>query len=291
MNAVMMHGSQIAHEIKQSVAASVKSMSKKPTLAVILVGDNPASVIYVKKKTEACEACGIHSQYHQLGSTITTEDLIWEVRRLNENQHVNGILIQLPLPDHIDKFAVLNSIDPAKDVDCFTPTNLGLLFQDRAILQPCTPSAILELLKFYNIETARKKIAIVNRSIVVGKPLAALLLKEDNSGNATVTICHDQTTPSHLTEITKASDIVVSAVGRPHEFRLESNMISKGAVVIDVGIGRLNGKMTGDCTKDISEKASYLTPSIGGVGPITVAKLLNNTLIAARIQIENNLQE
>jgi methylenetetrahydrofolate dehydrogenase (NADP+)/methenyltetrahydrofolate cyclohydrolase len=191
-------------------------------------------------------------------------------------------LVQLPLPHHIDKFAVLNKIDPNKDVDCFTSTNLGLLTQNRAILEPCTPQAVIEILKRYNLSPAGKRVAIVNRSLVVGQPLATMLMRDNEWGNATVTVCHDQTT--ELGEHTRAADIVVTAVGKPDVYTLTKEMIRPGAVVIDVGISRVNGKIRGDADADIGEKTSYLTPCPGGVGPITVSFLMRNTLIAARSQ-------
>jgi methylenetetrahydrofolate dehydrogenase (NADP+)/methenyltetrahydrofolate cyclohydrolase len=284
MTAYMLDGTKIARDIKSDVATQAKELEHAPQLAVILVGDDPASKIYVQKKQEACDECGFESFVCYVSAIATTEALIDVVHRLNNNPEISGILVQLPLPSHIDKFAVLNEIDPAKDVDCFTPTNLGLLAQNRAILEPCTPQAVIEILKRYNLSPAGKRVAIVNRSLVVGQPLATMLMRENEWGNATVTVCHDRT--ENFQYHTANADFVITAVGKPDVYRLRGNMIRGDAVVIDVGISRMNGKIIGDATEDVADFASYLTPCPGGVGPVTCAILMRNTLIAARSQLE-----
>lgn len=282
--AILIDGNKIARDIKSEVHTQVRELEYAPILAVILVGDDPASKIYVDKKRKACEECGIESLQCYIHATTTTEEVVETVRRLNNRPDVSGILVQLPLPAHINKFAVLNEIDPAKDVDCFTPTNLGLLAQNHAVLEPCTPQAVIEILKRYNLSPAGKRVAIVNRSLVVGQPLATMLMRENEWGNATVTVCHDRT--HDLSDHTLAADIIVTAVGNHSVYSLTKEMVSPGAVVIDVGISRINGKVVGDATESVATKASYLTPCPGGVGPITCSMLMKNTLIAARQQMD-----
>jgi methylenetetrahydrofolate dehydrogenase (NADP+)/methenyltetrahydrofolate cyclohydrolase len=273
MTAVIVEGKPIADAIINRVKRQITRMDKKPKLAVILVGSDPASKIYVANKQKACEACGIDSMLVQMNSNATTEDVRSAIWLLNGNTEISGILVQLPLPPHVDKFKVINDIDPRKDVDCFTSTNLGLLAQDQAVLQPCTPMAVLEIMKYCAFFEG-KNIVIINDSIVVGRSLAMILL---NNG-ATPTICNKRTT--NLAAITRTADILVSAVGKPESFRVTKTHVKKGALVIDVGISRINGKIVGDVAEEVKELAEFITPSPGGVGPITVAMLMSNTAMA-----------
>lgn len=285
MTAILMNGKDIAADIKSDVVDQVKELANPPQLAVILVGEDAASKIYVEKKTIACSHVGIESLVCYLPYTSTTEEVIATVKRLQKRSEVSGILVQLPMPPHIDKFSVLNEINPIKDVDCFTPTNLGLLAQNRSVLQPCTPQAVLEMLKWYHISTAGKRITIINRSLVVGQPLATMLLRENHRGNATVTVCHDQTKPDELEDHTLNSDIIITAVGKPNAFRLTGHMVKYGAVVVDVGISRVDDKIVGDATEDVKDVASHLSSVPGGVGPVTCAMLVKNTVLAMKLQL------
>ena len=273
----VINGKEIAEHIKKQVKTTIELLDIRPTLAVIIVGDDPASKVYVNNKKKACEYVGIKSLEYSFPEDISTEKLIDFINELNENPYVNGILVQLPLPKHIDTNEVLESIDPKKDVDGFTAINTGKLWQGEYCLEPCTAIGIIDLLNYYGIEIAGKHCVIVGRSNIVGKPLAALLLKE----NATITICHSQT--KDLDKYTSQADILISAVGK-HKF-VTCGMVKQGAVVIDVGINRdEKGKLCGDVDfENVKDKVSYITPVPGGVGPMTIAMLMRNTLDATRM--------
>jgi methylenetetrahydrofolate dehydrogenase (NADP+)/methenyltetrahydrofolate cyclohydrolase len=251
---------------------------------VCLVGEDSGSRIYVRRKQQACAAVGIQNIRADLPRTARTEEVVEIIRGWNANRSVHGILVQLPLPDHIDRFAVLDAIDPLKDVDAIQATNIGRLVQGRPRFLPCTPGGIIELFKHYNISTLGKHVVIVNRSIVVGEPFAAMLVQDQRFGNATVTICHEHT--RGIDRICRSADIIIVAVGKRPDFCLRANMVKKGAVVIDVGINRVGKRIVGDVEFDeVYEKASLITPVPGGVGPCTVAMLLKNTAEAARLSM------
>lgn len=274
-------GKEVSLAVKEKVAAEVKEMKKdgiEPCLAVILVGEDPASKVYVNNKKKACEFCGIRSLEYLLPENTTQEELLELVEKLNNDKSVNGILCQLPLPKHLDEKAVLNTIKPEKDVDAFHPENVGHIMIGDFNFLPCTPAGIMEMLKSENISLDGKHCVIIGRSNIVGKPMAMLMLKE----NATVTICHSHT--KNLKEIVKQADVVVAAVGKA-KF-VTADMIKDGAVIIDVGINRgEDGKLYGDVDFDACcEKSSYITPVPGGVGPMTIATLMQNTITAAKIQ-------
>jgi len=250
---------------KHAAAMSIKSNAH---LSVVLVGDNPASLVYIKNKRLACEKAGIGFTLHNLPHDSTQEAVIAKVQELNASA-TNGILVQQPLPPHICKDAVVEAVAPAKDVDCLHPYNLGLVAQNRANFLPCTPAGIVELLKAEGISIAGKHAVIVGRSDIVGKPLAFMLLNE----NATVTICHSKT--ENLAEMCRQADILVAAIGKPKFITPE--YVKPGAVVIDVGINRVDGKLCGDVDfENVIDKVSYITPVPGGVGPMTVAMLIKN---------------
>jgi methylenetetrahydrofolate dehydrogenase (NADP+)/methenyltetrahydrofolate cyclohydrolase len=274
------------------VAANVKSRIKKaihelkansiqPCLATVLVGDNSASATYIESKQKDAKEVGIVTRDHRLDATFKQNELLELVQVLNNDSEVHGILVQLPLPSHIDQFDIFASLSPLKDVDGLTPYNAGMLQSGIASLKPCTPSGIMELLDYYKIDIAGMDAVIVNRSNLVGKPLFILLLERD----ATVTICHSKT--KDLNEKLRSADLVVTAVGDRQRFTLTANMVKEGAVVIDVGSARLNGKLTGDTDFDaVKQKASWITPVPGGVGLMTRAMLLQNTVTAAFIAQE-----
>jgi len=275
-----MNGKLVADEVIARVSKAVsilKSKGIEPSLATVLVGDNEASITYVRNKHRACEQVGIRTINHHLPKEYTTENLIDVIEILNEDKSVHGILVQLPLPKHINEFLVTSMIKPSKDVDCLTPFNIGLLAYNVAKLTPCTPTGIVELLKYYGIDVAGKDVVIVNRSVLVGKPLGIMLIHMD----ATVSICHSKT--RNLADVCRDADIVVTAVGDRSRFTLTKDMVKDGAVVIDVGIDRIDGKLVGDAAYEVREKASYITPVPGGVGPMTVAMLLRNTVVSCSL--------
>ena len=264
--------SSIRETIKEKTKLIKEKYSKVPGLAAVLVGEDPASQIYVRNKRKSCEDVGIYSEEHKLPETTTEEQLLDLIKSLNNNEKINGILVQLPLPNHIDDSKILNSVSPEKDVDGFHPVNAGHLFEGKPKFIPCTPHGIIKMLEFYKIDIEGKNAVVLGRSNIVGKPAAILLLQK----NATVTICHSRT--KDLTNVLKNADIIVAAIGRAHFVKKE--MVKQGAVVIDVGINRLEtGKLAGDVDFDeIKEVASYITPVPGGVGPMTITMLLWNTL-------------
>jgi methylenetetrahydrofolate dehydrogenase (NADP+)/methenyltetrahydrofolate cyclohydrolase len=272
-------GLAVADDVKKQVKKVVdklKSQGIQASLATILVGDDPSSATYIKNKQKAAEEVGITTYDHKLTSSVSQRELIDLVNLLNEDEKIHGILVQLPLPSNIDKFAITNTINPAKDVDGLTPFNAGLLFSGSAYLKPCTPAGIIQMLEFYNIDVSGMDAIIVNRSNLVGKPLAMLLLER----NATVTICHSKT--KDLKGKLRQADVVITAVGNREIFTLTSDMIKPGAIVIDVGISRDERKITGDVDfEGVRKKASWITPVPGGVGPMTVSMLLKNTVSAA----------
>ncbi len=263
---------EISEQMRNKLKEQVNEMNKTPTLAVILVGNNPASQTYVKNKEKACEYIGIKSKSYILDENIEEIELLELIEELNADDNINGILVQLPLPNHINKDLVIKSIDINKDVDCFHPYNIGLIDKKNNKFLPCTPLGCIEILKRTNIDLQGKHCVVIGRSDIVGKPLATLLLKE----NATVTIVHSKT--NNLTEITKQADIIFCAIGKP-KF-LKKDMIKDGAIVIDIGINRDEyGKLCGDCDlEDLLEKVSYITPVPSGVGLLTVTMLMQNTI-------------
>jgi methylenetetrahydrofolate dehydrogenase (NADP+) / methenyltetrahydrofolate cyclohydrolase len=274
-------GIAVANSVKELVRASVAELKKEgvePCLATILIGDEPASSSYVTSKQKDCSDVGIATKDHRLPQGFTQMELDSLINLLNNDKTVHGILVQLPLPRPLDEFSSISRISPIKDIDGLTPYNVGLLASGRAILKPCTPLGIMELFDYYKIELSGKNVTIINRSNLVGKPLYHLMLER----NATVTTCHSKT--RDLKEHCLDADIVVTAVGDRTRFTLTDTMIREGAVVIDVGTSRVNGKLAGDADYDnIIKRASYATPVPGGVGPMTRAMLLKNTVTAASI--------
>lgn len=281
LTGVKIDGLEVAKNIKSQVAGIVQDLKSKgvnPCLATILVGDNPASATYVKNKHRACEEVGIITKDYTPSADITQEELNQLIERLNQDEMIHGILVQLPLPTHLNEFDTTTQILPEKDVDGLTPSNVGLLVIGKAILVACTPSGIIEMFRHYNIELEGKSAVIINRSNLVGKPLYHLLLQN----NATVTTCHSKT--KDLEKICLDSDIIITGVGDRENFKLTSDMIKDGAVVIDVATTRYEGKLVGDTDfSEIIEKASFASPVPGGVGPMTVAMLLKNTITAAAL--------
>ncbi len=294
MTARILDGSKIAEKICDEIKSEILSYYRPPTLAVILCGDDPASIIYVRKKREACAKVGINSQLIRLFENgiehwhAPQEVLLDTIRGLNYNESIDGILVQLPLPVGIDKFEVFNLIDPLKDVDVFNPINVGLLSQERPRFLPCTPQAVSQLLYRSGISVYKKKIVIINRSNIIGRPLFSMLNYDNNiHANATVVICHDHTSPETLKELCLWADIIIVAVGKP-KF-LTADMVKENQVIIDVGVNRTGlGKVVGDVDfEPVAEKVSAISPSIGGVGPCTVAFLLKNVVRAYKIR--NNI--
>lgn len=271
-------GKAVAKAVKDHIADEVKQLKEKnihPCLAVVLVGDDPASQVYVRNKQKACEDTGIISRQFILPADIGQEKLIRLIYDLNIDEKINGILVQLPLPEGYNEKAVLDAISPYKDVDAFHPKNVGKIMIGDYDLLPCTPAGIMELLSYYNIDVAGKECVVVGRSNIVGKPMSMLLLHK----NGTVTTAHSKT--QNLTEVCRRADILVAAVGRPNF--ITEDMVKEGAVVIDVGINRVNGKLCGDVDfENVSRKTSWITPVPGGVGPMTIAMLMHNTVTAAK---------
>ncbi|WP_084246052.1 bifunctional methylenetetrahydrofolate dehydrogenase/methenyltetrahydrofolate cyclohydrolase FolD [Planomicrobium okeanokoites] len=278
MSATLIDGKATSQKIKNEIALRVEQLTSKgiiPGLAVVLIGDNPASHTYVKNKKRTCEALGMRSDLLQFPETFGEDELLAVIHNLNNDPEIHGILVQLPLPGHIDEFKVILAIDPEKDVDGFHPVSVGNMMIGRDAFLPCTPHGIMKLLEEYQIDPAGKHAVVIGRSNIVGKPAGQLLLQKD----ATVTYCHSRTVD--LAAYTRTADILVSAVGRA-KF-LGKDYIKPGAVVIDVGMNRdENGKLCGDVNfDDVLETASYVTPVPGGVGPMTIAMLMENTLLSA----------
>ena len=288
--AQILDGKKIAREIQEETRGEVDrfmaTRNIQPCLAAVLVGEDPASEVYVRNKRRDCERVGIQSQLHQLPANAATEELNTLVDQLNASPDVHGILVQLPLPSQMEETSILDRVHPLKDVDAFHPQNVGRLAQGRSHFLPCTPHGIQQLLHRTGISVCGQHVVVVGRSDIVGKPLAMMLMQRDSTcgpeaANATVTVCHSRS--NDLKELTRQADILVAAIGRPRH--VTADMVRPGATVIDVGINRTEDGLCGDVDFDsVSEVASHITPVPGGVGPLTRAMLLQNTLIAARLQ-------
>ena len=288
-NKQLLLGKPVADKKYLVLEKKIKSLRDKgiiPNLAVILIGDNPASKIYVNSKVKKFKSLNCYSQIFQLEENVSKNKVLLLIEKLNNDSLVHGILLQLPLPNHLDSYDFLSKINPLKDVDGFHPENLGLLFQGMPRFIPCTPLGCIEILKFYKIDTKSKHIVVIGRSNIVGKPIMSLL---SQSGNATVTICHSYT--KDLSKHTLYADIIICAVGKPK--LINKNMIKNGCIIIDVGINRVNDKskkgyyIAGDVDYDsVVEKTSLITPVPGGVGPMTISMLVNNTILAAELSIK-----
>ena len=281
----LIDGKKVSAEVRACLAKEVGELKEKtgrvPGLATVLVGDDPASAVYVRNKNKICRELGFKSFEQKLSLDTSEAKLLQLIKELNSNNDIHGILVQLPLPNQIDSEKILQAIDPNKDVDGFHPVNVGKLVVGNALLTPCTPTGIIKLLDYYEIDISGKHAVILGRSNIVGKPVSMLLLQR----NATITICHSRT--KNLDKITRSADILVAAIGRANF--VTENMVSKGAIVIDVGINRVDGKLTGDINfETVSKKASYITPVPGGVGPMTIALLMENTLKAFKESIDIN---
>ncbi|RMF39691.1 MAG: bifunctional methylenetetrahydrofolate dehydrogenase/methenyltetrahydrofolate cyclohydrolase FolD [Planctomycetota bacterium] len=289
-DAMVLDGKSTAAAIRAEIAEQVAQWKTRsgvtPTLAAVLVGDDPASQVYVRNKERACEKAGMDSRLVRLPAETTTEELLQQLDRLNQDAAVHGILVQLPLPKHIDAQSVLDRVSPNKDVDAFAAENVGLLVQGRPRFLPCTPHGVVHLLHRYGLPVQGRHVVIVGRSDIVGKPLANMLVARDcglgqEYANATVTVCHSLS--RSLADITRSADILVAAVGQPR--LITADMVQPGAVVIDVGINRTDQGLVGDVDYDaVRSVASAITPVPGGVGPLTIAMLLQNTFAACRLQ-------
>ena len=281
MTGIKIDGKEIAQSVKDRVRKAVselKNIGINPCLATVLVGDNQASATYVKNKHSACEEVGIITRDFKLKTETTQSELNKIIDELNKDRSIHGILVQLPLPGQLDEFATTSRIFPLKDVDGLTPHNAGLLAMKKAALVACTPLGVMEMFDYHNIELSGKNIVLINRSNLVGKPLYHLLLARD----ATVITCHSKT--KNIKEWCKMADIIITAVGDRNKFTLTPDMIKQGAIIIDVAISKHNEKLVGDADyEQIIQKASYATPVPGGVGPMTVAMLLKNTITAASL--------
>ncbi|MBI1344835.1 bifunctional methylenetetrahydrofolate dehydrogenase/methenyltetrahydrofolate cyclohydrolase FolD [bacterium] len=284
MTAQRIDGKAIALKLRTELAAEVAALKTStgivPHLAAVLVGDDPASAVYVRTKHQACEKAGMVSTTHRLPATVSQSELLALIQQLNEDPTVHGILVQLPLPCGLDTTTILDAVHPLKDVDCFHPENVGRLVQNRPRFLPCTPQGIQWLLRESGINPAGKHVVVLGRSEIVGKPIGIMLLQKGLGADATVTICHSRT--QNLAEITRSADILIAAIGRP-EF-VTAEMVKPGAVVIDVGVNRVEERLVGDVAfEPVSEVASAITPVPGGVGPMTIAMVLKNTLTAAKL--------
>ncbi|WP_394273033.1 bifunctional methylenetetrahydrofolate dehydrogenase/methenyltetrahydrofolate cyclohydrolase FolD [Butyricicoccus sp.] len=279
MSAIRMDGKMVSAKVRGSILDEVNRLKERgvrPGLAVIIVGEDPASQVYVRNKERACEECGFYSEKYALPEETTQEQLLGLIDELNRNPRIDGILCQLPVPKHISEQAVIDAIDPSKDVDAFHPVNVGKIMVGNFDFLPCTPAGVMQLLDEYNIDPKGKNCVVIGRSNIVGKPMAMLLLHR----HGTVTICHSRT--QNLKEVCAQADILVAAVGKA-DF-VTADMVKEGATVIDVGMNRKNGKLCGDvCFDEVNEKAAYLTPVPGGVGPMTITMLMKNTLKAAKL--------
>ena len=291
MTAKLLDGKAIAAQIREEISLDVVDFIENngivPTLAAVLVGDDPASEVYIRNKRRGCEQVGIESKLRRLPADASQDDLLNLVAKLNKDHNINGILVQLPLPAHIDESRVLDAVHPLKDVDCFHPDNVGRLSQGRPRFLPCTPHGVQQLLHRYEIHTAGKEVVVVGRSEIVGKPMAMMLWQRDSqrgpeAANATVTLCHSRT--AHIADVTRRADILIVAIGKA-KF-ITADMVKPGAAVVDVGMNRTDEGLVGDVDFDaVREIAGHLTPVPGGVGPLTVTMLLYNTLRAAAAQI------
>ncbi len=275
----ILDGKKLSNKIKEELRGEVEELKVKgitPGLAVILVGNDPASHVYVKMKRDACQDVGIYSVVHEFPENITEKELLSTIDMINENPNIHGLLIQLPLPKHIDTTKILERVSPKKDVDGFHPYNMGRLVEGLDTFAPCTPLGVMELFKEYDIDLVGKDVCVVGASNIVGKPMWALLV----NAWATVDICHIET--RDLAAHTKRADIVIVGVGKPN--LITEDMVKDGVIVVDIGINRLpSGKLVGDVDfENVSKKASYITPVPGGVGPMTIAMLLKNTVKAAK---------
>lgn len=280
MTAKIIDGNKIAKQIREEIKQEISKFDEyiRPGLGVILVGDNEASKIYVAKKTEACKEVGINVFPFNLIADTSEKHFFEILNLLNNEESCDGILVQLPLPESFDRFKVFESINPEKDVDVFTPINMGLLKLGKPRFVPCTPQGISEMLHRTSIKLEGKHVVVINRGDLVGKPLSSMLIQDNVYANATVTICHDRTPPNKLKEMCLAADVIIVAVGIP-DF-LTPDMVHEGQVVIDVGINKVDGKIIGDVSNKVREIVEWITPCPGGVGPVTVSMLLKNTLQA-----------
>lgn len=292
----LLDGKKISNDIKNEITVEVQKMKdrgeKVPHLAAVLVGNNGASLTYVGSKVRSCEQIGFESTLLHLEDTITEEELLVKIEELNQNDDIDGFIVQLPLPKHIDEQKILMAIDSSKDVDGFHPENFGKMAMDMESFIPATPYGILELIERYKIETSGKHTVVIGRSHIVGRPMSILLSRKGYPGDSTVTLTHSRT--QNIAEITKSADIIISALGVPNF--LKGDMVKEGVVVIDVGITRAADEtaakgyvITGDVDfEEVSKKASFITPVPGGVGPMTIAMLLKNTLLARERRMKNN---
>jgi len=280
VSAHLIDGKALAMSLREGIAKEVSSLQThsgvQPGLAAVLVGDDPASAVYVRNKKIACEKAGLYPQEHRMSASTTQEDLLTLIQQLNADPKIHGILVQLPLPPHIESRAILQAVSPEKDVDGFHPVNVGRLVEGDPVFAPCTPKGVIHMIDSTGLDISGKRAVVIGRSNIVGKPVAMLLLHR----HATVTICHSRT--KDLPSVVKEADIVIAAIGKP--LFVTSDMIKEGAVVIDVGINRLdNGKLVGDVDFDrVKDRAGWITPVPGGVGPMTIAMLLQNTLESAK---------
>lgn len=293
MAAQFINGKEVAKSIRKNLKGRIKHLKEQgvtPGLATVLVGDDPASQTYVNSKNRMCEKLGLYSEAIKRGDDLTQDELIIIVKRLNDDNNIHGILVQSPLPSHIDELTVTLTIDPKKDVDGFHPYNVGMMLLGRGALLPCTPHGILKLLEYYDIDTTGKEVVVVGRSNIVGKPVASLLMQKSKPGNATVTVAHSRSTD--LGAVCRRADILIAAIGKA-EF-IKADMVKENAVIIDVGVNRVDDpstekgyRLTGDVDFDgCKDKVSYITPVPGGVGPMTIAMLMENTVTAAEKSIE-----
>lgn len=285
MTAAILDGKAMAEQIRSETTQQVADFTRQtgvvPCLAAVLVGEDPASQVYVRNKRKACEKTGLLSRLHELPATTTTAELLALVAQLNADPAVHGILVQLPLPKGIDETRVLDAVDPRKDVDAFHPENVGRILQGRPQFLPCTPHGVQQLLIRSGVKIAGANVVIVGRSDIVGKPMAAMLMQKGPGGDATVTVCHSRS--CNLPEITRGADILIVAIGRA-KF-VTADMVRPGAVVVDVGINRTDAGLVGDVDFEaVRQVAGRITPVPGGVGPLTITMLLHNTLMAARMQ-------
>lgn len=292
----LLDGKKISNDIKNEITVEVQKMKERgekvPHLAAVLVGNNGASLTYVGSKVRSCEQIGFESTLLHLEDTITEQELLMKIEELNQNDDIDGFIVQLPLPKHIDEQKILMAIDSSKDVDGFHPENFGKMAMDMESFIPATPYGILELIERYKIETSGKHTVVIGRSHIVGRPMSILLSRKGYPGDSTVTLTHSRT--QNIAEITKSADIIISALGVPNF--LKGDMVKEGVVVIDVGITRVTDEtaakgyvITGDVDfEEVSKKAAFITPVPGGVGPMTIAMLLKNTLLARERRMKNN---